>query len=407
MTSSSKLVSQGTITTPRGFLAGVTYAGIKKPDVDALDLGILYSEVPCVAAGVFTTNRIKAASVILCQRHLENNKAQAIVVNSGCANACTGEEGLVDAEEVAAITAKKLGLPPREVLVASTGVIGTPLPMGLIRSSIEKIIVSRENGHDLAKAITTTDRFPKETAVQVVLGHREGEIAIGGIAKGSGMIHPDLATFLCFLTTDAAVEPGFLKGALRKAADVSFNMITIDGDTSPNDSVIILANGLAGNEMIESGSPGAAEFEEALETACLSLAKSIARDGEGATKLIEVTVEGALTISDARQGARVVSGSSLVKAAVHGSDPNWGRIIAAMGRSGTEMVESKTDLYIDNLCVMKAGRPHPFDRAQAKSVLDKAEVPIRVCLNLGDATATAWGCDLSEEYVTINSEYTT
>jgi len=407
MTSSSKSVSQGTITTPRGFLAGATYAGIKRPRGDSLDLGILFSEVPCVAAGVFTTNRVKAAPVILCQRHLESDEAQAIVVNSGCANACTGERGLADAEEVADIAAGKLGLLPQQVLVASTGLIGTALPMGLVRDGIEKVTLSGEGGHDLARAITTTDTFLKETGVQVMLEHGEGEIAIGGIAKGAGMIHPDLATLLCFLTTDAAVEPDFLKKALRKAVDVSFNMITIDGDTSPNDSVIILANGVAGNKIIESGGRGAQGFEKALEEVCIFLAKSIARDGEGATKLIEVTVDGALTAAQARSGARTVVGSPLVKAAVHGSDPNWGRIIAALGRSGVEMTESKIALYLDSLCLIKAGCALPFDHAQARSILDRAEVPIRICLNLGDGMATAWGCDLSEEYVTINSEYTT
>ncbi len=407
MNTDTKSVTQGTITTPQGFLAGATYAGIKTPGVGVLDLGILYSEVPCVTAGVFTTTRVKAAPVALCQQRLVNNRAQAIVVNSGCANACTGAQGLSDAEELAAITAGKLGLSPQEVLVASTGIIGPTLPMVAIRQSIERIALSRENGHDLARAITTTDRFPKETAVQVILKHGDGEIAIGGIAKGSGMIHPDMATLLCFLATDAAIEPGCLKAALRKAIDISFNMITIDGDTSPNDSVIIFANGLAGNKVIEFGSPEATDFEESLGTACLSLAKLIAKDGEGATKLIEVTIESALTTADARRCARAVSGSSLVKAAVHGSDPNWGRIIAATGRSGVEMEESKVDLYLDNLCIMKTGCPLPFDHTEARSIMGRAEVPIRVCLNMGNETATAWGCDLSEEYVTINSEYTT
>jgi len=406
MTSSLEYISDGTITTPRGFLAGATYAGIKSPTADALDLGIIFSKVPCDAAGVFTTNRVKAAPVVLCQRRLENNRAQVIVVNSGCANACTGEQGLVDAEEMAVLTARSLGLQAESVLVASTGVIGVPLPMELIRGNIEKIYLSFQGGHDLAKAITTTDRVPKETAVRVALG-QGNEISIGGIAKGSGMIHPDLATLLCFLTTDAAVEPGLLRSALQKATDASFNMITIDGDTSPNDSVIIMANGLDTDVIIEAGTETAQDFENALEAVCVTLAKLIARDGEGATKLIEVIVDGALTISQARRGARVVTGSPLVKAAVHGSDPNWGRIIAAIGRSGIEMEESKTDLYIDNICVMKAGHPQPFDHARAKSVLDRTEVRIRIGLNLGDASATAWGCDLSEEYVTINSEYTT
>jgi glutamate N-acetyltransferase/amino-acid N-acetyltransferase len=393
---SVKVIHGGTITSPHGFLAGATYAGIKSKGDHLLDLGILCSEVPCIAAGVFTTNKIKAASVLLCQRNLKSSLAQAIVVNSGC-----------DAEKMAALTAQNLGLLPEEVLVASTGVIGKQLPMKQIRDGIESIVLSSEGGHTLAKAIITTDTSPKEIAVQVNLGRGESELTIGGIAKGAGMIHPDMATLLCFLATDAAVSPAFLKKALQRAVDASFNMITVDGDTSPNDSAIILANGLAGNKVLKSGSPRAEVFEAALTEVCLFLAKSIARDGEGATKLIQVTVEGALTLTQARSGARIVAGSSLVKSAVHGSDPNWGRIIAALGRSGVDMEETKVDLYLDSLCLMKEGRPLPFAQAQAKSILDRAGVPIRICLNLGDASATAWGCDLSEEYVTINSEYTT
>ncbi|UCG82053.1 MAG: bifunctional glutamate N-acetyltransferase/amino-acid acetyltransferase ArgJ [Dehalococcoidia bacterium] len=393
--------------TPRGFLAGATYAGIKSPDADALDLCILYSEAPCVAAGVFTTNRIKAAPVILSHRRLENSRAQAVVINSGCANACTSEQGLIDAEGMAAMTANMLGLSSELVLVASTGVIGRQLPMDLIHNSIEQINLSRDGGHELAKAITTTDRFPKETAIRLNPERQGSEINIGGIAKGSGMIHPDLATLLCFLTTDAAVEHELLTGALHRAVNASFNMVTVDGDTSPNDSVIIMANRLAGGDITQAGTAQADDFEKGLETVCVTLARLIARDGEGATKLIEVMVDGALTAAQARSGARVVSGSPLVKAAVHGSDPNWGRIIAAIGRSGIEMKESKTDLYLDNICLMKAGCAQPFDHVRAKSILDGNEVPIRICLNLGNASATAWGCDLSEEYVTINSEYTT
>jgi glutamate N-acetyltransferase/amino-acid N-acetyltransferase len=269
------------------------------------------------------------------------------------------------------------------------------------------VTVSRECGHDLARAIVTTDTFAKEVAVRVSPGPGEGDIIIAGIAKGAGMIHPDMATLLCFIATDAALSPAFLRRALKTAVDVSFNMMTVDGDTSPNDSVIVLANGLAGNRVIKSGGPGAREFEKGLETVCLFLAKSIASDGEGATRLIEVTVEGALTIAQARRAARTIAGSSLVKAAVHGADPNWGRIIAAVGRSGAEMAESKVDLYLGDLCLMKAGRPLLFARERARAILFRSEVPIRVCLNLGEASATAWGCDLSEEYVTINSEYTT
>lgn len=407
MTARISFASQGTITTPRGFLAGAVYSGIKSPSEGALDLGLLYSERPCTAAGVFTTNRIKAAPVIVTKRHIDNGGAQAIVANSGCANACTGVQGLADAATMAALAASKLGISSEDVVVASTGVIGPRLPMETIEDGIGKIVLSAESGRDLARAITTTDTFPKEAAATIAIGQKATEIAIGGIAKGSGMIHPDLATMLGFLTTDAAVEPGFLSSALRKAVDVSFNMITVDGDTSPNDAVIILANGVAGNDTLAAGRPGADEFEQALEAVCVSLARLLASDGEGATKLIEISVEGALSTADARRGARTVAGSFLVKAAVHGSDPNWGRIIAAVGRSSVEIVESKTDLYLDGVCVMKDGCPVPFDQEAARAVLDRAEVPIRVCLNLGDGRATAWGCDLSEEYVTINSEYTT
>jgi glutamate N-acetyltransferase/amino-acid N-acetyltransferase len=404
---SAEVIHGGTITSPQGFIAGATYAGLKSKGDNLLDLGILCSEVPCIAAGVFTTNKIKAAPVLLCQRNLKGSQAQAIVVNSGCANACTGRQGMADAEKMTVLTARNLGLLPEEVLVASTGVIGKQLPMKQIRDGIESMALSSEGGHALAKAIITTDTLPKEIAVKVNLGQNESGIIIGGIAKGAGMIHPDMATLLCFLTTDAAVSPLFLKKALQRAVDASFNMITVDGDTSPNDSAIILANGLAGNKILKEGSARAKEFEEALTEVCLFLAKFIARDGEGATKLIQITVEGALTIDQARSGARIVAGSYLVKSAVHGSDPNWGRIIAALGRSGVDMEETRVDLYLDSLCLMKEGRPLPFDQVQAKSILDRAGVPIRICLNLGDASATAWGCDLSEEYVTINSEYTT
>jgi len=403
---SIKVVPGGTITSPKGFQAGATYIGLKTLGDDPLDLGILYSEAPCVAAGVFTTNKVKAAPVLLCQRNLKGSKAQAIVINSGCANACTGERGMKHAEQTAVHAAEKLGLSPQQVLVASTGVIGKHLPMKQVSNGIRKVKLTPDGGHTLAKAIMTTDTFPKEIAVRVKLGNGK-EITIGGIGKGAGMIHPDMATLLCFMATDAAVSPAFLKKALKNAVDASFNMITVDGDTSPNDSVIVLANGLAKNRIIRSGVPGADEFEQALREVCLYLAKSIARDGEGATKLIQVTVEGALTVAQARSGARTIAGSSLVKSAVHGSDPNWGRIIAALGRSRIEMQETRVDLYLDNLCIMKAGRPLPLDKKRAKSILDRAGVPIRVCLNLGKASATAWGCDLSEEYVTINSEYTT
>ena len=395
----------GTVTSPQGFRAGAIYAGIKKKTERSLDLCLLFSEVPCAAAGLFTTNRIKSAPVVLCQERLQKGRAVAVVVNSGCANAYTGEQGLADATHMAALAANSIGVSPEDILVASTGVTGQPLPMKLIRDGISHIILSKDGGHELARAIMTTDTVPKETAVTAGAG--DSEFTIGGVAKGSGMIHPDLATMFCFLTTDAAVDLDFLKSALRKAADVSFNMISVDGDTSPSDTVLIMANGRAENEPISQGSGQADTFQQALDQVCIYLAKSIARDGEGATKLIEVTVDGAVNMAEARQAARTVVSSPLVKSAVYGCDPNWGRILAAVGRSGAEVVEPNIDLSIGDIPLVKGGTPLPFSKQDVIRVLEQSEVPITVNLNLGTASATAWGCDLTEEYVVINSQYTT
>jgi len=397
----TKFIASGGITTPRGFHAGATCAGIKQKDKS--DFAILFSEAPGVATAMFTTNRVKAAPVVLCQQRLRDGKAAAVAVNSGCANACTGEQGLADAAETAELAAEAIGAPAEDVLVASTGVIGTCLPMERLRAGIKQIVLSRDGGHELARAIMTTDTVPKEAAV----GVDGSNLIIGGVAKGSGMIHPDLATLLCFLTTDASVDIDFLRLALRKAVEVSFNMISIDGDTSPNDMVLIMANGLAGNGPIAMGGQQADAFQQALNQLCIHLAKSIARDGEGATKLIEVRVNGAPTLAEARLVARTVVTSPLVKSAVHGNDPNWGRVMAVLGRSGVEVEEAKVDLYLDDICVARAGCAVPFDEKAAVKTLDKGEVAIVLNLNLGEATATAWGCDLSEEYVTINSQYTT
>jgi len=395
----------GTVTSPKGFHAGATYARINKKAKHGLDLGILRSEVPSVAAAVFTTNQIKAAPIILCQQRLQSGRARAVVVNSGCANTFTGEQGLADAVEMARLTAESLGLSAEDVLVASTGVIGQPLPMKQIRAGIKQIVVSADGGHRLAEAIMTTDTVPKETAVAVTING--GEFIIGGVTKGSGMIHPNLATMLCLLATDAAVDLDFLKLALQKAVDISFNMVSVDGDTSPNDMVLIMANGLAGNKPISPGSKQADVFQQALDKVCIYLAKSIASDGEGATRLIQVTVNGAVSAAEAKLAARTIVSSPLVKTAVHGGDPNWGRVMAAAGRSGAEVVESKIDLQIGDICLVKAGRVLPVNKQRLVRILYGNEVPITLNLNLGTATATAWGCDLSEEYVTINSQYTT
>jgi glutamate N-acetyltransferase/amino-acid N-acetyltransferase len=398
MAAEIEFIPQGTVTSPEGFFAGATSAGISKKAGDKPDLGVLFSEAPCVAAGAFTTNRIKAAPVVLSQQRLKQGRALAVVVNSGCANACTAERGLKDAAKMAKLTAEGIGISPEDVLVASTGVIGVPLPMKRITNAIDQVILSRDGGHELARAMMTTDTFAKETAVKVRVGGNK--FTIGGVAKGSGMIHPNLATLLCFLTTDTAVEKDFARAALKKAVDISFNMISIDGDTSPNDMVVLMANGMAGSAPIEA-------FEQGLERACVYLAKCIAGDGEGASKIIEVTVSGAPSLAEARSAARVVVSSSLVKAAVHGADPNWGRVMAALGRSGVAVEEAKTDLYIGNIPVVKSGRPLPFSKRDIIKLLKGKEVSIGLNLNLGSSNATAWGCDLSEEYVTINSRYMT
>jgi glutamate N-acetyltransferase/amino-acid N-acetyltransferase len=399
MNTETEFISPGGVTSPRGFLAGAAGAGIKY--TDRLDLGILYSEAPCTAAAVFTTNEVKAAPVLLDQKRLQDNKISAVVINSGCANSCTGERGMQDAVAMAEMAARQVGVAAESVLVASTGVIGTLLPMERIEAGIKKIKLTPQGGHDIARAIMTTDTVPKEVAVKA------GGFIIGGMAKGAGMIHPDLATLLCFLTTDADVEPGFLQRSLREAADISFNMVSIDGDNSTNDMVLIMTNGMAGGKAITANGRQAAVFRRALQDVCVYLARAIARDAEGATKLIEIEVSGAAGVTDARLAARTIAGSSLVKAAVHGSDPNWGRVLAAAGRSGAALDAGKLELYIGDSRLVKDGSPVSFDKDKVVRHLEGKEILIKLDLHLGRAAATAWGCDLSEEYVKINAEYTT
>ncbi len=395
-----KPIPQGTITTPAGFTAGAAYAGINKHARFQLDVGLLAAGAPCQAAGVFTRNRVRAAPVLLSESRLPSPNIRAVVVNSGCANASTGARGMTDAKRMAELAAARLGVPPESVLVASTGVIGQTLPLDLLESAIKQVKLSPQGGHELARAIMTTDTKPKEVAC------RAGNITVGGIAKGAGMIHPDMATMLGFLTTDARVEADFLAQALREAADKSFNMLSVDGDTSTNDSLFLLASGQAG-EAIRAGSPQAAAFQQALEAVCIHLAKAIARDGEGATRLIEARVSGAKTLADAKTAARTIVGSSLVKTAIHGADPNWGRIIAAAGRSGAALEESRLELTLAGVPVLQGGQPLPFDKAKLSALLKQEEVPLHLNLHLGQAEATAWGCDLSAEYVAINADYTT
>ena len=394
-----ELILHGTVTSAKGFLAGAVRAGIKNSDNS--DLAILYSQSPCVAAAVFTTNKVKAAPVILSQKHLSTAQAQAIVANSGCANACTGQQGAADALKMANLAAQKLNLKPEDVLIASTGVIGTPLPMDCIKGGIEQIKPRQNGGHAFARAIMTTDTRTKEVGARV--SFEDKSFSIGGALKGSGMVHPDLATMLCFISTDARVDAAFLQASLRKAADISFNMATIDGDTSTNDSVFLLANGMAGNRIINFDNGDA--FQEALNEVCIHLTKAMVRDGEGASKLMEVMVEGATTQAEARRAARTIAGATLVKTALHGGNPNWGRIAAALGRSGVEMALDKLDIYVNNTLVMKQGSPVFCNQEEMRITLLTSDTAIaKICLNLGDGKATAWGCDLSEEYVTLNSE---
>jgi glutamate N-acetyltransferase/amino-acid N-acetyltransferase len=394
-----KNIRNGTITSPKGFLAGAVAAEIKYKG--RLDLGILFSEVPCAVAGRFTKNRIKAAPVQWCQEIVKSGKAQAVIVNSGCANACTGAQGLKDVRAMAQAAAMKLDIPDDSVLVASTGVIGVKLPVDKIEAGAMKMELSATGGHELARAIMTTDTHTKEIAVSV----EEYGFTVAGIAKGAGMIHPDMATMLSFLTTDAKIDARLLDRLLGEAVDDSLNMITVDGDTSTNDTVLILANGAGG--AVKAGTKAETAFAEALSKVCIYLARSIAADGEGATRLIEVTVEGAKSLADARIAARTIAGSPLVKTAVHGRDPNWGRIIAALGRSGAEFNPKKVDLYLANMQLMSAGEPVPFNKKTASAAMGRDEVKVRVALNGGKHSATAWGCDLSAEYVAINAEYTT
>jgi len=380
--------------------------GIKTFTEDKMDMGLLLSDTPCAAAGVFTKSALVSPSVTVNRETMAaGGPIRGLVVNSGIANAGVGEQGYTDAKEMAAVAAAGLGVKPEEVFVFSTGVIGVELPMTLIKQGVEQIELSDDGGNSLARAMMTTDTHTKEAAVTVNVGGKE--INISGVAKGSGMIHPNMATMLCFVATDAAVEQDFLRSILPDIADSTLNMLDIDGDTSTNDSLVVLANGAAGNAAISAGSADADTFRDVLMELLVLLTRQLAQDGEGATTLIVAKVEGAKNIADARLAAKTITSSLLVKSAVYGADPNWGRLIMALGRSGAEMVESKIDLYINGVCIMESGRPVPFARDAVVALMRGDEVTFGVNLNLSDGQATAWGCDLTEEYVVINSAYTT
>jgi len=393
------------ITTPRGFKAAGISCGIKKKNKK--DLALIYSEVPARAAALFTTNQIKAAPLKVSAEHIKDEKAQAIVINSGCANAATGKKGIEDAEEMTKIAAEELGIERENVLVASTGTIGTFLPMDKITKGIKeaKVKLSEDGGSNVAEAIMTTDTFPKEVAVELELGNKK--VIIGGMAKGAGMISPHLATMLSFITTDVVISGELLKKALKSSIDKSFNMITVDGEESTNDMVVILANGLAGNEEINEENEDFRKFTSGLDEVALKLAKMIVKDGEGATKFIEVEVKNALKWEDAKKITFSIANSLLVKTAIFGEDANWGRIMAAIGNSGVEIEEEKIDIYLGNLKLASKGCGIKYSEEEAKKILKEKEIKIIVDLNLGEKNAKVWTCDLTIEYVKINAHYRT
>lgn len=395
----------GGITAPKGFRAAGVAAGIKDPT--RKELALIYSVVPAGAAALYTTNRVKAAPLYVTKEHLKNGCAQAVVINSGNANACNGSQGLKDAKAMAHEAARLLRLPAEDVLVASTGVIGQPLPLANIVKNLGQAVaaLSEQGGGAAAEAIMTTDTRPKEAALQFELAGKV--VKVGGMAKGAGMIHPQLATMLCFLTTDAAVTVPCLQEAVRVAAASSFNLLTVDGDTSTNDMLVILANGQAKNPTINKKDAAYHLFQRAVLNVCTELAVSIARDGEGATKLLEVRVINAASREDACLAARAVAASNLVKTAVFGQDANWGRIICAAGYSGAKFNPDRVDLYLGPEKVAQNGSMLPFSEAAANNALAGGKVSILINFNEGTHEATAWGCDLTYDYIRINAGYRT
>jgi glutamate N-acetyltransferase / amino-acid N-acetyltransferase len=399
-------VIAGGITAPQGFRASGIHCGVKKKKKD---LCLLVSDVPASGAVVLTTNRVQAAPVLVTREQMDRSRVfRAIVVNSGNANACTGDRGMRDAREMAAAVAAALNVRRDEVLVSSTGVIGQFLPMDAIARGIPRAAASlaADGGNAAAEAIMTTDTFVKEYALEFDC---EGvRVRMGGMAKGSGMIAPNMATMLAFVTTDAAVAPAVLQTALSHASDRSFNRITVDGDTSTNDMVAVLANGASGAPTVaETGGPRYEAFYGALEQMLVTLSKMIVKDGEGATKFVEVVVTGAADEASAVRAARAVASSSLVKTAIHGEDANWGRILAAVGYSGIDFDPSEVEIFFGSVPILRRNYRIDFSEEEAKKVLARKEIAITVNLHMGDAAATFWTCDLSAEYVAINANYRT
>ncbi|EUJ41795.1 bifunctional glutamate N-acetyltransferase/amino-acid acetyltransferase ArgJ [Brochothrix campestris] len=395
---------EGHIATPLGFYTDGLHAGLKR---FKKDIGLIYSDVPAQTAAVYTQNYFKGAPITVTQASLATSSlTQALIVNSGNANTCTGKKGIADAYAMRAATAAKLQLPVDYVTVASTGVIGVPLNLPRVLDGIAQLDETQSNGHGFQEAILTTDKAVKSVCVTIELDGQT--VTVAGVAKGSGMINPNMATLLGFITTDAAIEGVYLDKLLRQTIERSFNQITIDGDTSTNDMVLVMANGRAGNDILCANHPQILQFKAALMYVCEQLSKKVAADGEGATKLIEVNVTGALQQTDARLIAKKVVGSNLVKAAFFGEDGNWGRIIDAIGYAGVPINPDTVDIAISGVTVLKNSEPVIIDEARDLTPVLKAhDITIAVELHLGNEAGTAWGCDLSYEYVKINAAYRT
>ncbi len=399
----------GNIIAPKGFKASSVHCGLKRSARNH-DIGIIFSEQPCKAAALFTTNQIVAAPIKYSKAVVQNGFARAIVVNSGNANACTGKKGFENAETMAQLTARHLNIKPDEVIVASTGIIGHHLPMQKIKSGISKLFkhLGNKNIHsiNIAKAIMTTDLVPKHIAVKTKIGRKE--VTIGAIAKGSGMISPKMATMFCFITTDAAISINTLKTCIKKSTESSFNQITVDGHMSTSDMVAILANGSANNlNITPSHKSDLALFQKALDYVTSKMAKVIVKDGEGATKFVQVEIYEAKTISDAKKVARTIAESLLVKTAINGEDPNWGRIVSAAGYAGVVFDESKLKLSVNKITIYRKGLPVTPVPKRLNNEMKKNEITIQLYLGRGNKSATLWTCDLSKEYVSINADYHT
>jgi len=391
------------ITTIKGILTAGIHCGIKS---DKKDLALIYSQIPATATVLFTTNKLKGAPLIITYEHLQTSeKIQAIIINSGNANVSTGKQGLEDAKKMTQITAKELGIPTETVLVASTGVIGKPLPMDKVEKGIKQLVKClSEKSEDAGWAILTTDTKPKESAIEFTLSNGIC-VRVGGMAKGAGMICPNLATMLVFLATDIAINQQLLKKALLTSVNNSFNLITIDGDTSPNDMVVILANGLAGNKEIISKDDDFKIFQKALEMLCLNLAKKIVQDGEGVTKLLKIKVKGAKTLPEAKQVAMTIAKSHLVRCAFYGKDLNWGRIMTACGYAGVDLNPQLIDILFQQELIVRNGEGVDFDSSKVKNILDQNEILITIDLKQGNKEVTVLGGDVSPENISLNANY--